>query len=228
MAPTAYHDTAYAITHCAMPTTVHLLSLLLLLAQSAAPVSGARKPAKKKAAPPASPLSPEQVMEEVPSDGAHAGAGTNELLLSITVTPAATEGGVPNNDTARLIACANMLHWLQLEFHMRHEDGQVAHCTFSRERGEEHNNPHLQGHYEIQTTATSAKEVKALVAAEKEYLRAVLSRGTNISLRVAVKVVKSTDGAYAFGYGALARANATHCCVPPNSKPARVCACPVP
>ena len=42
--------------------------------------------------------------------------------------------------------------------------------------------------------------IKALIEAEKAFLRGVLELATNISLRIAVKVVKGADVKYAYGY----------------------------
>jgi len=102
---------------------------------------------------------------------------------------------------ARLTACEQVLGHLDVEFALRHDDGQVPACLFARERGDTDSNPHINGHYDIACNAVSRAEVTKLVQRERAWLKKELDKvDTDVTLRLLIKKINPSDRAYAYGY----------------------------
>ena len=93
----------------------------------------------------------------------------NTLGLSVTVTPYQKKAGSEYNDPERLQAVTACAESLFSELQIRTGDGQVQLYTITVERGEENNNPHLQGYIELKDVMV---DDATLVKAEKAWLRA--------------------------------------------------------
>lgn len=140
--------------------------------------------------------SPTKRTHETAGSSQNATSGVTSLVtLSITITPL-DDASSPVDDESRLQAMAAVLAHLDVEFGMRLSDGQVTAYIFSRERGDELRNPHINGHADITTSA----EPKAFTRAEKAWLRTIIAQATDIRVRLCVRKVKAADHDYGFGY----------------------------
>ena len=93
--------------------------------------------------------------------------------------------------------CATMQDHLYVEMGMRFQDKEVSVFSFSRERGTENAEPHLNGHFDLNTTATD----KPLVTKrEHAALKAILERATNKPFRLVLKMIPPCNRTYAYGY----------------------------
>ena len=93
--------------------------------------------------------------------------------------------------------CATMQDHLYVEMGMRFQDKEVSVFSFSRERGTENAEPHLNGHFDLNTTATD----KPLVTKrEHAALKAILERATNKPFRLMLKMIPPCNRTYGYGY----------------------------
>ena len=123
------------------------------------------------------------------------------ITISVTITPSATDSGLEVSDADRLEGCQAMLTHLEVEYAMRYDDGQVTHASFSLERGEQFNNPHLQAMYDLRLdAATSTEEIKRLVRQEKAWLKGIITAANDMHVRLSVKRYKDKDREYGYGY----------------------------
>ena len=78
---------------------------------------------------------------------------------------------------------------------MRFQDKEVAVFSLSRERGTENGEPHLNGHFDLNTTATD----KPLVT-RKEHaaLKTILDRATSMPVRLVLKLIPPTNRTYGY------------------------------
>ena len=84
---------------------------------------------------------------------------------------------------------------LYVEMGMRFQDKELAVFSFSRERGTENGEPHLNGHFDLNTTATD----KPLVT-RKEHaaLKTMLDRATSMPVRLVLKIIPPTNRTYGY------------------------------
>ena len=103
----------------------------------------------------------------------------------------------PFSDEERMALCATLQDHLYVEMGMRFQDKELAVFSFSRERGTENGEPHLNGHYDLNTSATD----KPLVT-RKEHaaLKAILDRATSMPVRLVVKLIPPSNRTYGYGY----------------------------
>lgn len=160
-------------------------SLLVALLVLCSPVArAARKPTKARK-----------------SDADDIKANRRTIAISATVTPLAVDQGAQVDDADRMEACGDMLNVILVELELRMQDGQIHRAGFSRERGEQEQNPHLQAIYEVDPgDMTSTEEVKILVKREKQWLKDVVERATNTTSRILLKQYKQKDLSYGYGY----------------------------
>ena len=163
--------------------------LLLVLGLSS--LQAARQP-KKPRDPPQPPAQ---------SSSQFAAQASNNVTYSITWTPAATLAGLAVADADQMAAVAEVLAEIDVEMLIRHADGTVVHYIFTRERGDQNNHAHIQAHYTISTTTTTNAERRALLNAEKQWLKAIIEQaGAQVRGRLMMKTVKQSDVAYGIGY----------------------------
>ena len=120
------------------------------------------------------------------------------LHFSLTVTPYNKKGGLEFADADRLRAVTDFAESLYSEMQMRKGDGQVHLYTIAVERGEENNNPHNQGFYEVLGVlvddATAIKGEKALI-------KKIWSSATALPVpRIELRIVRPRDALYLIGY----------------------------
>ena len=103
--------------------------------------------------------------------------------------------GISFSDDDRMALCATMQDHLYVEMGMRFQDKEVAVFSFSRERGTENGEPHLNGHFDLNTTATD----KPLVT-RKEHaaLKTILDRATSMPVRLVLKIIPPTNRTYGY------------------------------
>ena len=69
--------------------------------------------------------------------------------------------------------------------------------SFSRERGTENAEPHLNGHFDLNTTATD----KPLVTKrEHAAMKAILERATSMPCRLVLRLIPPANRTYGYGY----------------------------
>lgn len=93
--------------------------------------------------------------------------------------------------------CAVVQDHLYVEMGMRCQDNELTAFSFSRERGLENNEPHLNGHYDMNTTAT---DKPLIVKKEHAWMKAILDRVTHIPARLVLKMIPASNRTYGFGY----------------------------
>lgn len=122
--------------------------------------------------------------------------------LADTVLLAA--GEVEYSDADRLEAVNAFLRALYPEMELRRSDSQVPTFAFSCERGDENNNPHGQGAYDVKSTIADEARLKKN---EKDWLRAIWQRATRLpSPKIEIRIVRPKDRVYVYGYIWKARA----------------------
>ena len=91
---------------------------------------------------------------------------------------------------------------LETELLLREDDGQITGQIFSRERGEDKREPHLNGHIDCAVNeGFTFEEAVALVETERKWLREVMVRGNDrVSFMLTVKVCTRGERAYWHGY----------------------------
>ena len=167
--------------HCTMKRVLLILSLFCSI-QAARPPKKANDP----------PLPPEQSTSQFAAEASH------DITFSVTWSPAITAAGQAVPDEDQMGAVVAFLQVLDIEMAIRHADATIVHCIFTRERGEREGHAHIQGHFTLRTTATSNAERRALLNAEKQWLKA-LEQSSDLPVRgrLVLKTVKPKDLAYA-------------------------------
>jgi hypothetical protein len=122
----------------------------------------------------------------------------NKLGLSLTITPYGKKGGLEYSDADRLQAVAASAEALYTELQIRKSDGQVVLYTISVERGEENNNPHNQGYYELKDVMV---DDATIIKAEKAWIKEQWLASTALPVpRIELRVVRAADALYLIGY----------------------------
>ena len=147
--------------------------------------------------------------------------GGRVVMISVTMTPYTNKASITYSDDARLQAVHHFLRHIYPSFEMRRADGQVELFVMSCERGDENNNPHVQGFYEILWVSA---ENNALVRGEKVWLKAMWAESTELPApRVEIRVVRVQDRMYLIGYcykdaGTNGSSNQTESCHTENKR----------
>ena len=111
----------------------------------------------------------------------------NKLGLSLTITPYGKKGGLEYTDADRLQAVAASAEALYTELQIRKSDGQVVLYTISVERGEENNNQHNQGYYELKDVMV---DDATIIKAEKAWIKEQWLASTALPVpRVSVSIL---------------------------------------
>ena len=166
-----------------------MLRALVFLAAILASAAGGKAPRKS------------HMPKDLNTLSSSASSETTLLTVSFTATPTLTlPGGEVVDDQERMVQCQAALALLRIDFFMRHQDGQVRLAIFSRERGEEHGHPHLQGLIQFVVTGDPGnEEKKRRVAAEKQHIKELLSNWQ--WCRTVLKQVRNgQDVQYVIGY----------------------------
>ena len=105
--------------------------------------------------------------------------------------------GVPFTDEERMAMCAIVQDHLYVEMGMRWQDKELTVFSFSRVRGLVNKEPHLNGHYDMNTTAT---DKPLIVKKEHAWMKAILDRVTHIPARLVLKMIPASNRTYGYGY----------------------------
>jgi hypothetical protein len=105
--------------------------------------------------------------------------------------------GVPYTDEERMSLVATIQDHLYVEMGMRHQDAEVPVFSFSRERGLENREPHINGHYDINTTET---DKPLTVKREHARMKEILNRVTTMPTRLVLKMIPTSNRTYGYGY----------------------------
>ena len=120
----------------------------------------------------------------------------SSLQLQLTIDPIVA-AGISYSDEERMALCAMLQDHVYVEMGMRFQDKEVPVFSFSRERGMENGEPHLNGHYDLNTSATD----KPLVTRrEQAALKAILDRATRMPIRLVLKLIPACNRTYGYGY----------------------------
>ena len=125
------------------------------------------------------------------------------VTISVTITPYSNDGGVSVADAARMNAVEAMLHHTNTEMLLRMANGDVEAFFFARERGEDGNKPHSNGHYDLKVGKDLAQDkasLKALIKAEQAWMKRMLEQATDIRFRLLLKRVNPKDRKKVYGY----------------------------
>ena len=163
-----------------MPSRTTLFVCCLLLID---PSHAVRKPRKAKPKAPSAPVAPTS-----PSDD-------EVVTASITLTPYQNDGPIDVTDNERLDAVSDVLASLNAELLLRKADDGVRCFYFARERGDENNNPHSNGHIDYAIPPEVARDnnkLKAFLKAEAAWLKQIIDSATERRFRVVVKKVRAT------------------------------------
>ena len=159
------------------------------------------KRAKKSTTPdkPTPPAEPTPHAEPAPrKETVTTAAGGRKVMLSLTITPFTKKKDIEYADEERLKAVHAYLRHSYPAFEVRRADGQVTLFVMSCERGDENNNPHVQGFYEVECVMA---ENDALVRGEKAWIKVLWAEATDLPApRVEIRVVREQDRMYLIGY----------------------------
>lgn len=125
------------------------------------------------------------------------------VTISFTLTPT-KRGGIDYTDAEAMDAVERALNEINSEMLIRIGDGVMSGFYFSRERGNENNNAHSNGHGDYNVPVEIARDKKRLadfVKREAAWMRGILRDGVDdVSFRVRALKVNPKDHKKVYGY----------------------------
>ena len=107
--------------------------------------------------------------------------------------------------------CATLQDHLYVEMGLRCQDEDVPVFSFSRERGKDNHEPHINGHYDLSTNETDKPR---LAKREHAELKKILDAATDMPYRLVLRMVHPNNRTYGYGYDMkdLVRRRCVLCC----------------